>query len=844
MTHKQRLAFTTLFVFMSAQLSPLVWADPCGMVPPMWLGDGPPITRIGAQQTYVFYKEGIETFVIKPGFSGKVDEFGMLIPFPTPPAIRKVPDDIFAHLAAAIDPPEVIVDLRPRPKFECFSMEKDSRSAAPLMAQRDGAVTVIREEAVGMYEVAVLDAGSAAALKSWMDENGYRYPSGMDGVCEEYVEQGWCFVAVKTKVGQKNGVDPRPGMRSADSKLAPGSTFDGAVQAMGFRFETDEFVLPMRLSTFNEGDLSNVVYVLSDQPQRIRGISDDRVRRQISGDELFRNVTRSLPLRVIGGTPSDIPTSRLATLPDERNPQPHNGYAKDLFASDLAAVRNKQLSNGFEETEKELLRISERLGLRGADVDALHHGALSTSREEAISVSLNDLRDMTLTVIDGAFPREVLANDNLHFESFAMPSENNTPDTYDAKMRGPAFKRGGLVFWGDDGVGPHSNNALLTLIAAIAGAALVVSFLRRRRTIRLGSAAGRGVGLVIVMATIIVASLATTAQPVSARDDDDPVLRMEARFVAALVDSLGIAGSATNALDRLKSLSPEVTVPALLGEALYGKRLASRGWAIVGLAEIGGSAANEGLTEILIDSQASALLRTWAAAGRVSTATTFDELGAVFGLAQQYPAIRRPLKLQLTRIVPTTLDGAIELIQLCRRDPSGLGASADLILSLGSATLTDVMRTAADSEVRRIAAASLANIAMAGRTDEVAEAALTAYRFDTELKIEPWTGGALFVPGIQWSGESAKSLVRNLVAWHVWADRHDRADLKQQVHNNLNSLQLGHAAGYRIPRRTLDTVGWLEILAQACGRETVREVLAEQGVDGLPKYATTVAAYR
>ena len=67
--------------------------------------------RVGDQQTYVFYKDGLETFVIRPGFSGKVEDFGMLIPFPSPPAIRKAPENIFAHIAAAIDPPEVVVDL-------------------------------------------------------------------------------------------------------------------------------------------------------------------------------------------------------------------------------------------------------------------------------------------------------------------------------------------------------------------------------------------------------------------------------------------------------------------------------------------------------------------------------------------------------------------------------------------------------------------------------------------------------------------------------------------------------------------------------------------------------------
>ena len=86
-----------------------VHADPCGMVPPVYVGNDTPIARIGDQNTYVFFKDGVETFVIHPGFQGKVDEFGMLIPFPAIPELRKVPDNIFPHVRAAIDPPEVVV---------------------------------------------------------------------------------------------------------------------------------------------------------------------------------------------------------------------------------------------------------------------------------------------------------------------------------------------------------------------------------------------------------------------------------------------------------------------------------------------------------------------------------------------------------------------------------------------------------------------------------------------------------------------------------------------------------------------------------------------------------------
>ena len=229
-------------------------ADPCGMVPPIYVGNEIPIARVGEQKTYVFYKEGIETVVIRPGFEGKVDEFGMLIPFPAIPDLRKVSDNIFPHIAAAIDPPEVVINLQIQGRFSGFANAVNGgavfRKQARGLALKKDQVRVAKEEAVGMYEVAVLEAGSAAALKKWVDEHGYQYPQGMDDACNDYVKQGWCFVAVKTKVGQKKGVDPQPGMRKVDSKLPDGSTFDGNVQAMGFRFQVKELVVPMRLSTF------------------------------------------------------------------------------------------------------------------------------------------------------------------------------------------------------------------------------------------------------------------------------------------------------------------------------------------------------------------------------------------------------------------------------------------------------------------------------------------------------------------------------------------------------------------------------------------------------------------
>jgi hypothetical protein len=441
-------ALSTLVAVSALALAPAAFADPCGMVPPIWEGQGPALTRVGDQLTYVFYKDGVESFVIRPGFKGKVDEFGMLIPFPTPPAIRKVDDPIFGHIAAAVDPPEVVVDLRPQERMARSRAFLSDAAPAGLSFKKGApeAVRVIKEEAVGMYEVAVLEAGSAAALTRWLDDHGYQYPEGMGPVAQDYVSLGWCFVAVKTKVGTKKGVTPRPGMTNANSKLPTGASFDGNVQAMGFRFKSDELVVPMRLSAFNGGDLHNIVYLLTDRPVRADGLSEDLVVRQVSGEKLYRHVTGLLPLRVIGGTESDIPAQRLKSLVIQRNPTPKNGLAKNLFASDLMAIRLGRLALPHEEQEKVLLRIGERLGLRGEEIDTLHRQALAASRDEGVLAALEDLKGMTLTVVDGNFDREVIARDNLTFTGYDMPISQNEPTSYDAKTRAPTPTPEGVTY--------------------------------------------------------------------------------------------------------------------------------------------------------------------------------------------------------------------------------------------------------------------------------------------------------------------------------------------------------------------------------------------------------------
>src|SRR5262245_1733488 len=319
-----------------------------------------------------------------------------------------------------------------------------------------------------------------------MDDHGYKYPAGMDAVCDEYIKLGWCFVAEKAKVGGKANVDPKPRIKEVDTKLPAGSTFDGHVQAMAFRFHTDKLVLPMRLSAYNEGELHNVIYLVTDGPRKIRSIPEEYVVRQLSGADLFRNVSDPLPLRIIGGTEADIPDWQRQSLPQQRDPAPHSGFAKELFASDLLAVKEGRLSHPFEEDEKMLLRIGEHFGLRGPEIDKLNLAALDTAREKVVKDALADIKKMTMTVIDGDFPREVVGAQNLIFGQYRMPARRNSPEFYDAKDKKPAGKREGVLKLGAlDPLSVKRSGAdrlgFITLGAAGLGLALLgIVFFRRR----------------------------------------------------------------------------------------------------------------------------------------------------------------------------------------------------------------------------------------------------------------------------------------------------------------------------------------------------------------------------
>jgi hypothetical protein len=266
-----------------------------------------------------------------------------------------------------------------------------------------------------------------------------------------------------------------------------------------------------------------------------------------------------------------------------------------------------------------------------------------------------------------------------------------------------------------------------------------------------------------------------------------------------------------------------------------------RGWAIIALAEIGGKEADDWLAKVQSDPKHPMLVRAWAAAARVSMIDTADGLIEKASLVSEFPSLGRPIGMRLVELLRQGNDVPAEgMLSVTLKVPQLQQSLAPAILALGSKKLSTVMVTSRDQSVRYHAAAFLGTLSQQGDRG-VGTAVITAYRFDPDATDVPWHGGPLYVPGLNWSRNQARALVGQLIAWHVWCDRHGRPAEQRQIHNNLMSNSLAGAAGYQLNRITKsDTVTWLTTWGKAVGRAEMLRMLKEQGVESNSKYSSAL----
>ena len=269
--------------------------------------------------------------------------------------------------------------------------------------------------------------------------------------------------------------------------------------------------------------------------------------------------------------------------------------------------------------------------------------------------------------------------------------------------------------------------------------------------------------------------------------------------------------------------------------------ISQKGWAIAALAKIGGQDVDEQLLDIHSNPNNPAIVRTWAAAARVSMTQSVNGLVEKANLINSFPALGRPIGLRLVAKLnegKQSIDLS-EVIGITVKVPQLAAGLAPAIMAFGPEAIAEVATHGADNNIRRTATGYLGALANQGQSPAVAELVTSQLKFDPDAKSVPWKGGALFLPAIQWSKPEAQQLVGQLIRWYLWCDTHNDTESQQQLYNNLRSIQLAGAAGYQ-PAQAGNLNAWLESWGEAVGKNKVKQILKEQGLLDNKKYASVL----
>ena len=313
-----------------------------------------------------------------------------------------------------------------------------------------------------------------------------------------------------------------------------------------------------------------------------------------------------------------------------------------MFASDLLAVADGTLSLGHEEQEKELLNIGEYFGLRGPAIDRKNATALKSDREKTVVSGLELLKSMTLTVVDGDFPREVLAKENLTFANYRMPRNRNNTLNYDANRFGPGSKKEGTLKVGsidwsevDSAVATRnegeSESTVENGLSATSYTSGILFFgflgvlvLRRSRATM--------VVVVLMIGALAIPALAV--EPNGLESQDEMIAQLDTSKTAQSAIKSIVANTKESDANR------EAMIKKLLAVISIDENIPKRGWAIAALAEIGGQDVDEYLLNVHANNAQNAVVRTWAAAARVSMTKTTNGLIEKANLIPQIPKFR------------------------------------------------------------------------------------------------------------------------------------------------------------------------------------------------------------
>lgn len=237
-----------------------------------------PDTRVfemaGEMKSLVYYKDGIETIVVKPIFKTNAKDFSFVIVLPNRPVIKEAPNRIFTDLENLTNP------LLP-----IALTANDDNTEEP---ENSVDIEVIEELVIGDFDAVILRGNDTDKITDWLQANNYTIKEDAEDNFKYYVEQGnRYFVALKinaeslfadAEITEENMEEQAT---ESDLILPPQV---GQLSSIAFSFATDVPVSPTRiLKGQSDENIKLTMYTIGEQALYTPGV-DTLYAEKLRGD--------------------------------------------------------------------------------------------------------------------------------------------------------------------------------------------------------------------------------------------------------------------------------------------------------------------------------------------------------------------------------------------------------------------------------------------------------------------------------------------------------------------------------------------------------------------------------
>ena len=189
-----------------------------------------------------------EVITMRLESSAAFDQAALIMPVPTRARFALGHDAVFDDMAERTKPR---VEHRKRHVLFGGDGIGGGSSDEGATAAGAGAVEVVDAQDLGPLRVVTLRGDDAAAVGTWLDDQGFPTPEGLEPIAQEYLDDGWLLVAVRLR-----GVDGEEVQK---------------LQPLIISFASDEVVYPLEMSELASAPTSARVDVVAPEPLAVEG---------------------------------------------------------------------------------------------------------------------------------------------------------------------------------------------------------------------------------------------------------------------------------------------------------------------------------------------------------------------------------------------------------------------------------------------------------------------------------------------------------------------------------------------------------------------------------------------